>query len=129
MSRPVVYVAGPYRARTPGPGGGYNHWAQEQNIRQAEDVALDVWRLGGAAVCPHLNTAHFQGALPDEVWLQGDLDILARCDAVMLVPGWEDSTGTRAEVAFADAHGIPTFEHLFELDYWLRNEFAPHPTR
>jgi nucleoside 2-deoxyribosyltransferase len=106
----LVYVAGPFR--------GPDHWAIAENIRNAERVALKVWRMGAAALCPHANTAHFQNAAPDEVWLKGDLEMLARCDALVLVPDWERSVGTRAEVEFAQSRGIPVFD-LLGLAEWL----------
>lgn len=97
----VVYVAGPFRAA--------NQWEQEQNIRRAEALSLEIWKLGGVALCPHLNTRYFSGALPDETWLEGDLELLRRCDAVLMVPGWSLSHGARLEMAFASDHNIQIF--------------------
>lgn len=113
----VLYIAGPFRPRRPN-----DCWEMEQNIRQAEALALEVWRLGAAAVCPHCNTRFFQGAAPDEVWLEGDLAILARCDAVVLTEDWQRSRGTLAEVEFAEARGIPVFLTVVELREWLATE-------
>ena len=106
----VVYIAGPYR--------GANAWAIEQNIRRAEELALAVWRAGMAALCPHTNTRFFQGAAEDHVWLDGDLELLTRCDAVLMVPGWERSQGAMAERARAIAGDIPVFEDLDVLREW-----------
>lgn len=103
----VVYIAGPFRAS--------NSWDMEQNIRRAEEIALRVWRLGLAVICPHANTRFFQGAAEDRVWLDGDLELLRRSDAVLLVSGWENSSGTRQEVAAAKALGIPVFHSVTEL--------------
>lgn len=110
----VVYVAGPYR--------GKNNYSIHVNVFMAEALALEVWKMGAAAVCPHLNTEHFQGACPDEVWLNGDLEILSRCDAVIVVKGYEVSSGTRAEIAFAHEHGIPVFYTTYDLQTWLELE-------
>lgn len=107
----VVYVAGPFR--------GPSAWAIENNIRRAEELALEVWRLGAAALCPHTNTRFFQGAASDEVWLQGDLEILRRCDAVIVVPNWQNSSGSVAEVAEAARMGIPVFNNLNDLGLFL----------
>jgi hypothetical protein len=107
----VVYVAGPFR--------GPNAWEIEENIRCAERLALDVWRLGVACICPHTNTRFFQGAAPDEVWPEGDLEILRRCDAVILTENWRLSSGARAEVKAAGRLGIPVFETLAALQDWL----------
>jgi nucleoside 2-deoxyribosyltransferase len=113
---PLVYIAGPFR--------GKNAWEIERNIRRAEELALEVWQAGFPAICPHTNTRFFQGAAPDEVWLKGDLEILRRCDVVLLVEGWEASAGTRAEIAFADEHDITVLETLADLKLHLRGNDA-----
>ena len=103
----VIYVAGPFRAE--------NAWEIEQNIRRAETLALEVWRAGFAAICPHTNTRFFQGAAPDEVWLQGDISILNCCDGIIMVPGWETSKGAKAEEYNAKYNKIPRFYDINEL--------------
>src|SRR5579871_1954422 len=106
-----VYVAGPFR--------GPSHWAIWQNIMSAMALALEVWRLGAVAICPHGNTFPFQHAAMDEIWLAGDLEILRRCDAVVLTADWERSSGAREEVKFAVEHQIPVFGSLEALRDWL----------
>lgn len=108
----IIYIAGRFR--------GPSHWAIHENIRAAERVAFDVWKLGAAALCPHLNTIHFQDALPDHVWLDGDLALLSRCDALVTVDNWHDSAGAREEVRYAAVRGIPTFHSIAALAEWLR---------
>lgn len=110
----VVFVSGRFR--------GSDHWQIEQHVRQAESLALEVWRLGAAALCPHLNTRHFQGSAPDALWLAGDLRMLERCDAVLTVQNWRDSIGARAEVQHAQRLGIPVFHALHELQDWLARQ-------
>jgi nucleoside 2-deoxyribosyltransferase len=110
----VVYVAGPYR--------NPSNWEIHRNIFVAETLAFEVWKAGMCALSPHLNTAHFQYALPDEVWLQGDLEMLRRCDALIVTMGWENSAGTRAEVAFAKSHDIPVFFTIAGLKRWAAEE-------
>lgn len=110
----VVYIAGPFRAS--------NAWEIEQNIRRAEELALEVWRAGFAAICPHTNTRFFQGAAPDEVWLEGDLEILSRCDAVLLTEDWENSKGAVLESEEAGDLEIPVFESFWKLLEYLRKE-------
>lgn len=115
----VVYIAGPFR--------GPNAWEIEQNIRRAEALALEVWKIGAACLCPHTNTRFFQGAADDSVWLDGDLELLARCDAVLLTPDWERSSGARAEVEFAVKRGIRIFYDLRALSQWLDYDAFPVP--
>lgn len=113
----VVYIAGPFR--------GPSAWDIEQNIRAAEELALEVWRLGAVALCPHTNTRFFQGAAPDEVWLKGDIEMLQRCDAVLLTKDWERSTGAKMERTIAISIGIPVFYSLEAVRDWLVEPVSP----
>lgn len=97
----LIYVSGAYRAPTVR--------RVVENIRRAEEVALAFWRAGWAAFCPHLNTALFDGAAPDETWLAGDLEILRRCDAICMLPGWEHSAGAAAEKQQAEQDGLAVY--------------------
>ena|ERR1700722_14294113 len=107
----LIYVAGPYRAS--------GEWLISENIRRAEAIALEVWKMGAACICPHKNTSFFGGACPDHVWLDGDLEIVRRCDAIVCVPGWERSVGSLGEVALAKQLGLPVFQSTSELKKWL----------
>jgi len=98
MQTEVAYIAGPYRADT--------HYGINQNIAAAEAVAMKYWRKGYAVICPHKNTAHFDGGMPDETWLNGDLQILSRCDVIVMMKNWGKSEGARSELTFAKIRGI-----------------------
>lgn len=97
----IVYVAGPYRGKT--------HDEISANIQQAREVSIHLWQMGHTALCPHLNTAHFEDecSCADSDYLDGDLQLLARCDAIVMTPDWERSAGARVERAFAEARKIP----------------------
>jgi len=103
----VVYIAGPFR--------GPSSFAVHKNVCRAEMWAHTLWEAGFAVICPHLNTAHFDKALPDETFLRGDLTILRRCDAVFLVPGWEKSQGALNEATEAREAGIPVYDSVFDI--------------
>jgi len=107
----VVYTAGPYNAPT--------HWGIEQNIQRARVAAAQVWALGAACICPHAMTAHMSGCCPEENFYEGDLEIVRRCDALLMIEGWENSTGAKREKDEADAKGIPVFFSLATLKLWL----------
>lgn len=107
----VVYVAGPFR--------GPNGWRIEQNVRRAEEYGFKIAELGAMPIIPHANTRFFHGALPDEFFLEGTLELLRRCDAIFLTPGWEMSSGSRGERNEAHARGIPDFYELGALRHWL----------
>jgi hypothetical protein len=98
----VAYIAGPFRSPS--------FWGIVQNVRAAEAVALKYWRLGYAVICPHTNTANFDGAVPketeQEVWLAGDIEIMKRCDVVVAMSTWEKSSGAREEIRLARELGM-----------------------
>ena len=101
---PLIYVAGKYRAAT--------REAVAANIEAARQLGIEAARLGWYPVIPHCNTAHMELATPqhgDQFWLQGTLELMRRCDALVLVPGWETSEGTQGEIAEADRLQIPIY--------------------
>lgn len=106
---PLIYVAGRYRAAT--------REAVAANIEAARQLGTQAARLGWYPVIPHANTAHMELELthPDYFWLSGTLELMTRCDAVVLVDGWESSAGTLGEIAKADALRIPVFRGLHLL--------------
>jgi hypothetical protein len=116
----VGYVAGPFRAP--------NCWLQEKNIRVAEELALNVWQCGAACISPHCNTRYFQGACLDDLWLEGDLEILRRCDFVIMAENWEKSTGAIRERNEAISLGIPVFYSLVTMIRWLELNESIAPT-
>ena len=97
----IAYVAGPLRADT------LNGIAE--NIARARAVAVHLWRLGYAVLCPHLNSAFMSGAVPETQFLEAGLEFVRRSDLVVLVDGWERSEGTVREIEEAHARGIPIY--------------------
>ena len=113
----VVYVAGPLR--------GGNLWEMELNIRRAEALALEVWKMGAAAICPHAMNRFYFGALGkmgDQTFLDGDFEIITRCDVILFTEDWMDSTGAIMEHKVARKEGIPMVFDLDELEAWLSSE-------
>lgn len=110
----VIYTAGPFRPTEAG-----NMYETHQNIERAKLAALQIWRAGHVALCPHANTGlEFQGAAPDDVWLAGDLVLLERCDAILMLPGWEDSSGAKLEKAYAVDKGLSVFYTVPDAIAW-----------
>jgi len=107
----LVYIAGPYR--------GASEWEVVQNIRRAEALALEVWQAGAACICPHKNTALLGGAADDSVWLEGDIEMMKRCDAVLCTDDWCRSKGAIEEVRICNEMHIPVFYKLEDLRAWM----------
>jgi hypothetical protein len=108
----LIYVAGPYRAPTT--------WERDRNIQAAREVGATVARLGAYPVIPHSNTSHMDGLCDDQFWLDGTLELMRRCDGMLLVVGWNKSSGTRGEMAEAERLHIPTFQSVLDLRRWLQ---------
>lgn len=114
----VIYLAGPYSGDIDG------------NIQRARALAIEVWRAGLFCLCPHLNTIHFEKDLDmdSQEYVKRDLWILARCDALLTIPGWEHSEGARQEVSFCLANQVPVFhsiDALVEQHKELRKAITP----
>lgn len=108
---PIIYIAGPFRAA--------NAWLVEQNIRRAENLAIQVATLGAMPLCPHTNSRFFDGTIDGSFWVGGTLELLRRCDAVLFTPCWMKSAGARGEHAEAERLGIARFYTITELADWL----------
>ena len=80
------------------------------NIIKAWIVARRLWGLGFTVLCPHTNAGLMGGKrIPEQRFIDGDLELLANCDALVLLKGWETSRGTIGEIRFAVEKYIPVF--------------------
>lgn len=89
----IVFIAGPYRADT------INDVVE--NIKIAETYAKKYWQKGYCVICPHKNTALFDGLCNDLTWLEGAKELLKRSDIIVFIPGWQNSKGSIAEYELA----------------------------
>ncbi len=101
----IVYLAGPYRSRL-GFLGTMIH------VIKARRAAKDLWGKGYIVICPHSNTAFFDRAAPATAFLDGYVKILRHCDALFLLPRWDNSAGTRIEIMTATEMGIPIYMYV-----------------
>lgn len=85
----LLYIAAPYRAKT--------ICSLQQNIADAKLMAMYYWHKGYAVICPHLNSANFDGLCDDKIFLSGTMTMLSKCDAIAMHPNWKQSTGCVAE--------------------------------
>lgn len=98
----VIYIAGPFRAPTA--------WAIAENVRAAERMGLEVARRGAMPLIPHANIAHFHGEGNDQLWIDGKLELLRRCDAAVFIPGWITSRGSQCEWAECLRRRMPALD-------------------
>jgi len=101
----LVYVAGPYRAET--------REGVAQNVAAARHVGRLCVRKGWFPILPTVNTAHFDHDFPgladDDFWRDGTMELMRRCDAVVLVDGWQYSSGAHAEIKEARKIGLKVY--------------------
>ncbi len=112
MIASVIYVSGPYRSDSIN--------GIHENIQHAREAAIRLWRAGWIVLCPHLNTAFMDGINTDQMFLQGDLELLRRCDAIYMLKGFENSKGALEELDYAKQLERPV---LYESDDWLPSPF------
>ena len=109
----ILYIAGPYMGPT------YRHI--EANIMDARLAAIELAEAGIGFFCPHLNSAHFEQWTPDvpeSFWKTLDMQMLKHCDAILMLPRWDKSSGARAEKVEAERLGLPVFYTVPTSERW-----------
>ena len=105
--RPLVYVAAPYTRPDP--------VENTHRLIKAVDGMIDDGHV--TPVAPHLTLLwHLVSPRPLDFWYSYDLATLARCDALLRLPG--ESTGADREVAFALDQAMPVFYDHVDLCEW-----------
>lgn len=97
----LLYIAGPIYDPDPN--------QVQANIDYACQVAAKYWQKGYSVICPHANTRtveRYCKSMTAEDWLQGDFEQLERCDAIVLIKGWEKSKGSKRELEIAVNKGL-----------------------
>jgi len=108
----LIFVSAPYTAD--GSRSGI-----EDNIARAEAISISLINEGWSVITPPKNTAHYERYEPllqgkgYKFWLEFYIEILRRCDAIIMCSGWKDSTGCKGEYKYAMENGITIF---FEED-------------
>lgn len=111
MRHKVIYISGKYTIGN-----------TKENINKAREMAIKVWESGFTALCPHLNSGHFESNdISYDDFIKGDLELLNRCDAILMLPEWEESKGANLEFEFARDFHIPIFLSLEGLIHFYNN--------
>jgi hypothetical protein len=111
MQTKFIYLAGKYTEKAP--------YLTQRNIDLARRYAQEIALLGALPITPHLLLAHFEG-IQDYSWSSDvTMQLMRRCDAVYMLPKYEQSNGAMAELTEAIRLEMPVFYHLSELKIWL----------
>ena len=112
----IVYVIGPYRPNKEFP-------STEYNIERAKQVAIKICQSGNIVLCPHTNTGGFEHQVENEqFFIDGTKMLLEKCDAAVVLPGWELSVGSIGEIILAAQKRIPLFFCYYDNNYILGEE-------
>ena len=116
LRKKIIYVSGKYSAST-------SEQIQE-NILTARSYAILIWEKGYTALCPHLNTLNFEehSSLEYDDYIEGDLELISRCNGVFMLPDWIDSKGANIEREYATNIGLPVFYDLDVLEEYIWRE-------
>lgn len=119
-SREVIYIAGPFTSDDP--------LVVAHNCNVANALARRVRAYGLVPFVPHTGLAGGHTALgelesprvslAELTWEQAMTEcreLLQRCEAALMVEGWERSRGATEERALAKACGIPVFDTFADL--------------
>ncbi len=108
----LAYVAGKF--------SGPTREAVEANIRAAEAVGIELARAGFVPVVPHANTSApaYEEMQPYPFWIAATLELMRRCDIVVCVDNWQDSSGAKGEVAEQRRLGKPVFLSVEDAVRW-----------
>ena len=109
-----IYIAGAYSAS--------NVITVLDNMREGMRLATKVFLLGYAPFCPWIDF-HFQLMLREnktltvEDYYKYSIAWLEVSDAMLLVPGWQSSKGTKTEMEIADKIPIPIYYDIEDLNH------------
>lgn len=98
----MIYISGPMKNMTDG-----NLEAFDKAEKQLKELGYDV--LNPHAISEIVNLRFFEmGKIPTyEDYLREDIiQMLSKCDKVLVLPGWRNSKGSKLEIANALACGL-----------------------
>lgn len=116
-----VYVAGPIQ----GTGGLLHSLA---NLEHGQKVTAQLFQLGFSPFPVFCDATFIQKVRPipaiQDVY-NYSLEFLKVCDAMFVLPGWEHSTGCKAEMAEAERSAVPIFHDITDLCAWADRQIIP----
>jgi hypothetical protein len=122
MKRKRVYVAGAY---TPTDQEKHPIIETFMNMNVGIRAATKIMLMKHVPFCPWIDF-HFFLALEkgQEITMEDiyeySIGWLEVSDCMWVLPGWENSYGTKKEIEVAEKLGIPIFYTFEELEFWLK---------
>lgn len=108
----LVYVSGPFTAPSPE--------ALAVNIERARLAGLKVRAAGFVPIVPHLAILNDNPTIfTYDNAMAECLQILFRCNAILMIDGWVTSEGARVERQTALTWGIPLFYDINGLSLYF----------
>jgi hypothetical protein len=112
----LILIAGPYRS-----GTGGDPTLMAANLARLEEAAWPIFRAGHVPMIgewvalPVLRSAgaDVDDPLAEQVLYPAAARLLARCDAVLRLPG--ESTGADQDVAIARERGLPVYSRIEDV--------------
>ena len=107
----TIYISGPM-SNTP----NSNLEAFDEAEKQLKQLGFDV--LNPHKICEKLNIKFFEmGKSPEyEDYLKEDIiQMLSKCDTVLVLPGWRGSKGSKLEIANAIACGLDVVFNISDV--------------
>lgn len=90
----------------------------------AKRASHELWEAEVLHYCPHTNSPAIGGTdVAYESWMAMDLEVLRRCDFIVMAGNWSESLGCRRELAMAMHLGLPvaySAEAAIELNKTLQ---------
>lgn len=112
----IYYLAHPYSAPTPED--------EATNYESATRITAELMARGHYIFSPltHSHPIHLVKPQPADFWYTFDFGILERCDAIIMCPGWKNSSGCRKELEFAKDHDIRVLNYCPDCHVLLDGE-------
>jgi hypothetical protein len=99
-----------------------------RNHLVALDASARLWEMEALHYCPHRNSPQVGTSdVPYERWIAMDLEVLRRCNYIVMVGQWNASLGCRRELAVAMHLGLRvaySVESAIALDHMLKETMA-----
>lgn len=100
----IAYVIVPYRSKT-----------GENTLDQVVALTEELWSLGYVTLCPILNHAKYNTAIPEIAYIEGFIARLSTANFAITTRGWEDDDGSKSEVDYCKNNNMPLYHSIAEL--------------